>query len=41
MEKKFTAAEKKPRKGLRARKKRFFDKINEKESLDSHQTGAY
>ena len=41
MEKKFTAAEKKHRKGLRARKKGFFDKRNEKESVDSYQTGAY
>ena len=41
MEKKFTAAEKKHRKGLRARKKGFFDEMNEKESVDSYQTDAY
>ena len=41
MEKKFTAAEKKHRKRLRARKNGFFDKMNEKKSVDSYQTGAY
>ena len=41
MEKKFTAAEKKHRKRLQARKNGFFDKMNEKESVDSYQTGAY
>ena len=41
MEKKFATAEKKHRKGLRARKKGFFDKMNEKESVDLYQTGAY
>ena len=41
MEKKFPAAEKKHRKGLRARRKGVFDNMNEKESVDSYQTGAY
>ena len=41
MEKKFPAAEKKQRNGLRARRKGVFDKMNEKESVDSYQTGAY
>ena len=40
MKKKSTDAEKERRKGLRARRKGFGDKLKEKEIVDSYQIGT-